>query len=306
MGMDKKHEKILNNWDKAMLENQIPIMSRNIEQLIKLMVDGILNQEYKELQDLFQLGGKRIEAWGNQLNIDGNEEYWKVFSYASLWISKKMSERLYNEFQKEIAMQKKYEEVKQLKDSKYIEQVLCSLEKRGDVKKEILAKELSLPVQKLSELLERTEQYKFWNRRNVGNYIYFSITSEGKQYLHVASHKQYQAENNINHIVLFLIDCIVEESCKPYPSTDHIIHKFNTKYGNTQAVFGNEIDKLIIRKSVRKIRNNNRRREWAMDYFLEEGDDLMNGLDKRYSALKKYDDYLWEQKGGCQNAFVGE
>ena len=150
MGMDKKHEKMLNNWDKAMLENQIPIMSRNIEQLIKLMVDGILNQEYKELQDLFQLGGKRIEAWGNQLNIDGNEEYWKVFSYASLWISKKMSERLYNEFQKEIDMQKKYEEVKQLKDSKYIEQVLCSLEKRGDVKKEILAKELSLPVQKLS------------------------------------------------------------------------------------------------------------------------------------------------------------
>ena len=62
MGMDKKHEKILNNWDKAMLENQIPIMSRNIEQLIKLMVDGILNQEYKELQDLFQLGGKRIET----------------------------------------------------------------------------------------------------------------------------------------------------------------------------------------------------------------------------------------------------
>ena len=42
MGMDKKHEKMLNNWDKAMLENQIPIMSRNIEQLIKLMVDGRL------------------------------------------------------------------------------------------------------------------------------------------------------------------------------------------------------------------------------------------------------------------------
>lgn len=299
MDMDKKNEKFLNNLDKAMLESQIPTLRKNIEQLIKLMVDGILDQEYKELRDFFQLGGKRIEAWGNQLNIDGNEAYAKVFSYAVFWMSKRMSDKLYDGFQKEADMQKKYEEVKHLKDSKYMEQVLCLLEKKGDMKKEVMASDLSLPIQELSDLLERMGQYNFWNYRNVGEFAYFSITGEGKQYLRAVSHKKYQSEKSINHIVLSLIDCIVEESCQPDPSTDHIIHKFNKKFGNTQVILGNEIDKMVIRKSVRKIRISSRRKERAMGYLLEFNDDSTNGLDKKYSALKKYEDYLKEQKGGC-------
>jgi len=88
MSMDNIHEEIMVSWDQAMMTDQIPDLHKNIEQLIKLMTDGILNRDYENLELLFQAGTKRIEAWGNWLNFEVHKEYNRVFSYAIFWISK--------------------------------------------------------------------------------------------------------------------------------------------------------------------------------------------------------------------------
>lgn len=296
MSMNTMGEEILANWDKAMLAAKIPNMHKNIEQLIKLMTDGIINQEYDGLQFLFKSGAKRIEAWGNQLNIEAKEQYSRVFSYAIFWMSKKISDKLYSNQQKEKAVQRKIEEIKMLQNSKYIIPLLELLEINGEMTQGKIAEQLKLSTQALSNLLRRYEKYKLWDFEKYGRCNYYYLTNDGKNYLCVVQRKKYKDCSDINQVLTYFIDCFAEEMCEPVPDIDSMIHKMNKQFGNTQAIFGSEADKLVLRKSVRKIRASNRRKEWTLYNFSEE--ESIIDLEENSYQLMEIEKYLEERKEG--------
>lgn len=262
MKKDIVNGELMISWDKAMLENDIPALKKSVEQVIKLMTDGVFKKQYENLYFLFQSGTKRIEAWGNGLNIDAEKIYCKIFTYAIFWMADRMSEGLYNNYLIEDRTKKKFEEVKQLRKSKYFYPMLELLEVNGELPQGAIAKHLSVSTNALSNFLRRNEKYELWNHVKYGKYNYYHLTSQGKDYLALYQKKEIEKDNNsINTVLIFFMNCLADEMGEAAPDIENILHKMNKKFGKEQAVFGSEADKLAMRRTMRKISNTTRRRE---------------------------------------------
>ncbi len=306
-------EEVMACWDQAMQANQACDLQKNIEQILNILTDSIRDQEYENLYDLFTNGAKRIEAWGNELDFESHADYYRVFSFASFWIAQKISEKLYAIQQKQRESEKKYEELRQLEHARYIPQMLELLETNGELAQGTIAKYLSLSSQALSNLLRRYEHYHFWEYHKYGKYNYYHLTNEGKAYLGTIQQKQIKECSTINHLLLDAIDCFAEQIWKDAPDIDFMIHKINKQLCSTQAVFGNEADKLAIRKSIRKVRMYNRRRERRLNSRNREEDSrfgsvlgLVYDIEERDYCFHDIEEDLEEGKEVLFNAFCGK
>lgn len=291
------NQEILMLLDNAMEASQPANLYQSVEQLMKLMADSIQNQEFENLYFLFQSGAKRIEAWGNRLNIDANENYRKVFFFAAFWTSKKISGKLYDNYLKECDFQKKYEDIKALLNYKNIVPMLELLEMNGELPQGSIAEHLSMSSQALSNFLRRYEKYGLWSHERYGRLNLYRITNDGKNYLLFIQKKKLQDSCSINDILIFFLNCFTDELCKTSPDMENIIHEMNQKFGKSQPIFGNEADKLAIRKSMRKIHHGIKRKQRPKKYFR---DDYLSPIidldDKSFRFIEPYD--LEERVGG--------
>lgn len=253
--------RVMNNFNEAMKKNEIGLLQENVEQLLKIFADGSFHQEYEALHDLFQTGAKRIEAWMSQLDLENDERAYKAFACSAFWSVKVISDKLY---QKSLAEEKKeqiYEEAKALRKSKYFYPILELLEENGELSQKAIAQRLGISTNTLSNFLRRTKEYGLWDYVCYGKYHYYHLTNIGKAYLQVAQQKKLRESDKIAEILRYYTSCLADEMEKAVPSIDHIVHNVNEEFGKGQVVFGNEADKLAIRRAIKKACDNAGRRE---------------------------------------------
>lgn len=295
MHIEIENSGIMTAWDKAMQNSSITELQRSVEQVVKVMTEGIFKKQYAELNSLFQGGTERIEAWGNYLEIDLNEEYQKIFTYAVFWTADRISEKLYNSYLIEDKAKKKYEEVKQLRSSKYFYPMLELLAKNGELPQGVIAKRLSISTNALSNFLRRNEKYQLWKHVKYGKYNYYHLTNQGRNYLSLYQKQEIEKENNnINEVLIYFMNCFADEMEQEYPNIENILHKMNIKFGKTQAIFGNGAEKIALRKAVRKseIGVQRRKKRKRSDYFAFESMGLTEG-----EKIYKENYYVIEGRG---------
>lgn len=186
---EKISEDIMSELLNSILVNNITELHTSIEQGIKVMTDGIANNQYENLYFLFHNTSDKIEALGNLLDIESNPEYCKVFTYAIFWTMGRISDKLYNCYLLENSIQDKYEEVKLLRKSRYFHQMMALLEKNGELPQGVIAQRLSVSTNTLSNFLRRNEKYGLWEHKRYGKYNYYHLTGQGKDYLYYINNK---------------------------------------------------------------------------------------------------------------------
>lgn len=307
MNNEKKSGEIMAKWDKAMLEGNVSAMQNSVEQVVRILKDGIMNKQYENLHFLFENGAERIEAWGNLLGIDSDTDCCKVFTYAVFWMAQRISEGIYESSLLEEQIQSKSEEVKQLRKSKYFYPMLTLLEKNGELPQGIIAQHLSVSTHSLSNFLRRNERYGLWEHIKYGKYNYYHLTDQGKSYL-TLYHKQELLKDNtdLSSVFVSFMNCLADEIGESVPSVENIIHRINKKFGSERAVFGSESDKIAVRRVVRKINFYARRREresslgFEGTYGFYENTDVTAAIidigENNYNIVDNY--YSGMQKGG--------
>ncbi len=261
-------EELMKTWESAMQANEVSLLKKNVEQVLKMMADAVFHHGYEELYGLLQSGARQIEAWGNYFGIDENETYCKVFSFSVFWTAKELSEKLYNKCQLEDEKKAAYEEAKVLRSSKYFFPMLKLLEENEELPQGAIAQQLSVSTHALSNFLRRNEKYGLWGWEKYGQSKYYHLTGKGRLYLQVALQRTIQEDGDISQILVYFISCLADELEKPVPDVDNIIHKMNKEFGEKQAVFGNETEKLAIHRGIRRIHSSVKRRERKQESFF--------------------------------------
>lgn len=270
MNEDKKSGEIMVKWDRAMLQGDVSALQNSVEQAVKMVKDGIVSKQYENLYYLFQSGAEKIEAWGNLLDIDSNQDYCKVFTYAIFWMAERISEDIYHNFLMEEEIEQKSQEVKLIRKSKYFYPMLTLLEKSGELPQGAIARNLLVSTNSLSNFLRRNEKYGLWEHIKYGKYNYYHLTDQGKSYLTLYRRKELLKENaTINSLFVSFMNCLADEIGESVPSIESIVHRINKKLGNGRAILGSESDKLAIRRVIRKINSYARRREWESSLRYE-------------------------------------
>lgn len=288
---------IMANWDKAMLGGDAFTLKRSVNQVMGILSDELFRRQYDSLYFLFQSGSRKIEAWGNCLEVDDHEMYRKIFAYAIFWMAEKISGKLYRRCLAETGTRGKYEEVnKEIENSKYLNTILDLLEKNGELSQGAMAEYLSVTSNALSNYLRRNEKYGLWDYNRIGKYNYYHLTGEGKGYLAAHRQESIKAECDISTILLYYTECLAEEMEEDVPDIENIVHKMNKKFGGGQAVFGDGADKIAMRRTVRKLnyivrRNDVINKIHSYDEYGRSAimSDVDNYIDANYSEL------LWEE-----------
>jgi len=263
--MDVKHEirEMMTSWDRAMEAGDRSALREIVDQVIRIMSDGIYDKRYGDLYFLFQSGAGKIEAWGNLLDIDTEDSGCRIFAYAIFWMAHKMSKELDQRHVSESSANEKYEEISAgIRNTKYLNVLLELLNEHGDLPQNAIAAHLSISSNALSNFLRRNEKYELWDHKKYGKYNYYYLTDQGKKFLSSCQERKIEKDsNNVKQLLLYFLECFADEMEKDFPDVESIVHKVNKKLGGGKAVFGDEADKLAIRKAMRKIKRIARWRE---------------------------------------------
>lgn len=285
----------ISKWYGAILGNNMTTLRDSVEQGIKIMIDGIADDQYENLYFLFHSASDKLEALGNLLDIDSNIEHCKVFTYAIFWALDKISDKLYSRYLSESSIQNKYEEVKLLRKSRYFYQLMELLEKNGELPQGALAERLSISTNALSNFLRRNEQYGLWDHKRYGKYNYYYLTGQGKDYLALYRRQELMNNNDsISSILRSFMDYLADEIEAIRPNVENISHKINKQFGNGQVLFGSESDKLAMHKTIRRINCHVRRRERQNSLkfgMFEDSDSFFYAVEFPYIYDLEKDDY---------------
>lgn len=295
-GMDKEYltnTNLMENWNAVMNGCDIQTIQQMADRFVQIVKDGVLGQQYEQMYKLLCNNKQQLEAWGNILNIDENPDNYKIFAYAVYWMVERLTEELYQAHEKIKRVDEIDTHIKQLRKSAYFYPILQILTEKGEVSQGEIARHLDISSQSLSNFLRRNEKYKLWKHEKYGKYNYYYLTSTGKQYYKACYDKKIMTKpSNLHSVVISLLEAILQELNENDPNVDMVFHHANEKLGTAQAILGNELEKVMIRKIFRRAGRKRKEKQAAYSDVLAYEERQIYDLER--DQYKIYDE-VWNE-----------
>lgn len=273
----------LASWNEAMKSDNLRNIRKVTDRLIHITLDGILNQQYVQLHELVGNNAKRLEAWRNSLKIDSNLEYQKIYAYTTFMLTANITDKLYREYQDLISTRELEVELKKLGKSVYIYPMLELLARNGEVSQGEIAKYLKISSNSLSNLIRRNEKYGLWNHQKYGKYKYYFLSAQGRRCVEAYHKKQIEASpDDLHSVFAVFLDSILLESNEDIPNSENVLHRINEKIGRSHSIVGNELEKVLIRRILRKMERQERTRELLFSAHRYHRNDVYDLGEKEY------------------------
>lgn len=282
------------SWNEAMKSDDIRNIQKITDRLIRITLDGISNQQYEQLHELMGNNAKKLEAWRNSLNIDSNIEYQKVYAYTTFLLTASITDKLYREYQNQRSTKELEVELKKLRRSEYLYPMLELLSQKGEVSQGEIARHLNITSHSLSNLIRRNEKYGLWNHQKYGKYNYYFLSAQGKRCAEAYHKKQIETSpDNLHSVFAVFLDSILLESNEDTPDSENVLHRINEKIGRSHSVVGNELEKVLIRRILRKMERQERTQQIYFDTNHYIRNDIYDLGEREYTIhdmeWRKYD-----------------
>lgn len=258
---------LIANWYVSLQEEEASALQKNVDKLLLMVKDEFIHGRYAQLNEMFQLQRKKMEAYGNLLDIDSSVNHRRIFSYAVYWGLDRLTEQMNKALVREQEAKKAYEEAERLRRVKYLYPMLELLDQNGELPQGTIARKLDISSHALSNFLRNNRKYGLWEFEKQGKYNYYHLTKRGSDYLRVHQKENIDtSKEGIQEVLQFFLSCWSEELDQKVPDIENIFHKMNRRFGKTQVVFGGAGEKAAVRKVMHKIE----RRKQRVERRLEE------------------------------------